>query len=197
MQTPSPPPKINPYRLEGGNIIKENKLNIRPRYRINQYIRLPELQLIDEQGKPLGVVPTAQALELAQERGLDLVEVNPTVRPPIAKLMDFGQFQYKQQKLIQAQRSKAKKIETKGVRLSFKIGQHDRDVRMRQAQKFLGEGHKVRLEMVLRGREKAFGEAVRQQLLQFVTELGEGVVIEVPFSRQGGRISMQVGKKKA
>ena len=81
------------------------------RYRINHFIRVPEVQLIDEAGKPRGVVSTGQALKMAQEAGLDLVEVNPALRPPIAKIMDFGQFQYKQQKLLRAQRVKAKKIE--------------------------------------------------------------------------------------
>lgn len=143
-----------------------------------------------------GVIPTSQALEMAKERGLDLVEVNPTVRPPIAKLLDFGQFQYKQQKLLQAQKAKAKKIEIKGIRISLKIGDHDRDMRVKQSLKFLDEGHKVRVEMILRGREKGRGDLARQLMDEFVQLLGEGVVVEVPFSRTGGNLSMQVGKKK-
>jgi len=166
------------------------------RYRINHFIRLPEVQLIDENGKPQGVVPTWQALKQAQEAGLDLVEVNPAVRPPIAKIMDFGQFQYKQQKLLRAQKVKAKKVEIKGIRISFKIGEHDKEVRLRQAAKFLDEGHKVRVEMVLRGRERAHMDIAQQGMMKFVNGLGAGVVVEVPFSRQGGRISLQVGRKK-
>lgn len=172
-------------------------LSNRPRYRINQYIRLPEVQLIDEQGKMHGVVPTWQALEMAKERGLDLVEVNPTLRPPIAKLLDFGQFQYKQQKMLQAQKAKAKKIEIKGIRISLKIGDHDREVRRKQALGFLAEGHKIRLEMILRGREKGRGDLARQLMDEFVQLLGEGVVVEVPLSRTGGNISMLLAKKKA
>lgn len=168
----------------------------RPRYRINQYIRLPEVQLIDDQGKMHGVVPTAQALEMAKERGLDLVEVNPTLRPPIAKILDFGQFQYKQQKVLQAQKAKAKKIEIKGIRISLKIGDHDRDVRLKQSLGFLQDGHKVRIEMILRGREKARADLARQLMDEFVQLLGEGIVVEVPFSRTGGNLSMQVAKKK-
>lgn len=166
------------------------------RYRINHFIRLPEVQLIDEFGKPQGVVPTWQALKQAQEAELDLVEVNPSVRPPIAKIMDFGQFQYKQQKLLRAQKVKAKKVEVKGIRISFKIGEHDKAVRLKQAAKFLDEGHKVRVEMVLRGRERAYMDMAQGNLYKFAESLGEGVVVEVPISRQGGRISIQIGRKK-
>jgi len=171
-------------------------LNNRPRYRVNQYIRISEVQLIDELGKPRGVVSTFEALKMAQEAGLDLVEVNPALKPPIAKIMNYGQFQYKQQKLAQAQRVKAKKVETKGVRLSLKIGEHDKEVRRRQAEKFLTEGHRVRLEMVLRGREKAYGDNARIIMEKFAHDLGDDIIIDVPFSRQGGRVSLQIAKKK-
>lgn len=145
----------------------------------------------------LGVMPTAQALALAQERGLDLVEVNPTLKPPIAKILDFGQFQYKQQKMLQAQKAKAKRIEIKGIRISIKIGDHDREMREKQALGFLEEGHKVRVEMILRGREKGRGDLARELMSKFVQNLGEGVVVETPFSRAGGNVSMLIAKKKS
>ncbi|MBI5733468.1 MAG: translation initiation factor IF-3 [Candidatus Kerfeldbacteria bacterium] len=168
----------------------------RPRYRVNQYIRLPEVQVIDDTGRLLGVMPTSQALQLAHERGLDLVEVNPTQRPPITKIMDYGQFKYKQQKIAQAQKVKAKKVEVKGVRISFKIGEHDWNVRLKQAQRFLEDGHKVRLEMVLRGRERAHSDLAVAGFNRFVADLGEGVYIEVPLGRQGGRMNLQIAKRK-
>lgn len=166
------------------------------RYRINHFIKIPEVQLIDEQGKPRGVMPTWQALRLAQEAGLDLVEVNPAAHPPIAKIMDFGQFQYRQQKMLRAQKVKARKVEIKGIRISFKIGEHDKEIRLKQARKFLDEGHKVRVEMVLRGRERTYADIAQNNLLKFVEDLGEDVVIEIPPSRQGGRLTVQVGRKK-
>lgn len=166
------------------------------RYRINHFIRVPEVQLIDELGKPRGIVPTWQALKMAQEAEFDLVEVNPSSRPPIAKIMDFGQFQYKQQKLQRAQKVKAKKVEVKGIRISFKIGEHDKAVRLKQAAKFLDEGHKVRVEMVLRGREKSRADMARESLIKFIEDLGDNAIVEVPVSRQGGRLSMQIGLKK-
>ncbi len=166
------------------------------RYRINHFIRVPEVQLIDELGKPRGVVPTWQALKMAQEADLDLVEVNPSSRPPIAKILDFGQFQYKQQKILRAQKVKAKKVDIKGVRISFKIGEHDKAVRLKQAAKFLNEGHKVRVEMVLRGRERAYADLAQRNLYKFVEELGEDIIIETPISKQGGRLAIQLSKKK-
>lgn len=173
------------------------RTNQRSRYRVNQYIRIPEVQVIDDEGQLLGVMPTVQALALARERGLDLVEVNPTQRPPITKIMDFGQFQYKQQKLAQAQKAKAKKIEIKGIRISLKIGEHDRQVRLKQANKFLDEGHKVRLEMVLRGRERSRQDLASDIIKQFVTDLGPEAYVETPPARQGGRINLQIAKKKS
>lgn len=167
----------------------------RPRYRVNQYIRIPEVQLIDETGKPCGIVSTIEALRRAQEVGLDLVEVNPTERPSLCKIMDWGQFQYKQKKMLQAQKVKAHKVALKGIRLSLKIGEHDRQVRLDQSKKFLNEGHHVRLEMILRGREKGRGDLAREIMQKFVADLGEGIQVESPLARQGGNISMQVVKK--
>jgi len=154
------------------------------------------VQVIDDEGKMLGVMPTSEALRLAEERGLDLVEVNPTVRPSIVKIMDFGQFQYRQSKIAQAQKAKVKKVEIKGIRLSFKIGEHDKQMRIKQAQKFLNEGHKVRLEMVLRGREKAHLDLAREIMDKFINELGGQAVVEVPLARLGGRLNMQIGLRK-
>lgn len=165
------------------------------RYRINQWIRLPQVQLIDETGTPRGVVATFDALNMAREAGLDLVEVNPKVRPPIAKIMDFGQFQYKQQKLERQQKAKIKKAELKGLRLTLNIGKHDLDIRKNQAEKFLADGNQVRVEMVLRGREKARGELAAQVMNNFVTSLGENIIVQSPVSRMGGRMSMVIAKK--
>jgi len=109
--------------------------------------------------------------------------------------MDFGQFQYKQQKLERQARAKAKKTEIKGIRLSLNIGQHDLDVRKKQADKFLAGGNQVRLEIILRGREKAKGDFARGVLEKFIALFGDSVAVQVPFSRQGGRLSMQIGHK--
>lgn len=165
------------------------------RYRVNQWIRLPQVQLIDQFGKPRGIVATAEALQLAREAGLDLVEVNPSVRPSICKIMDFGQFQYKQKKLLQQQKTKIKKTEVKGIRLSLNIGKHDLEIRQQQAEKFLQEGHQLKLEIVLRGRERQRSGLAKQVLENFIFALGNKIITLNPLSVQGGRLSLQIGRK--
>src|SRR3989344_5053598 len=95
------------------------------RYRVNQLIRVPQVSVIDDQNKYLGTMDTAQALALAQERGLDLVEVGPMSKPPVCKILDFGAFIFRQEKQLRKAKAKQKKVELKGIRLTFGMGQHD------------------------------------------------------------------------
>ena len=125
------------------------------RFRANEQIRIPQVFLIDENGERLGEIDTRDALERARDIGLDLVEVNPTARPPVAKIMDYGQFKYEQEKKKHKQKVAQKKVDTKGVRLSVRISKHDLELRIRQGKKFLSQGNKLKIEMVLRGRERA------------------------------------------
>lgn len=128
-------------------------------------------------------MPTQEALRLAQERGLDLVEVGPTSQPPVCKILDFGAYQYRQEKQARKQKAHARQIEIKGIRLSVNIGQHDREFRLKQAQKFFSQGHKVKLEVMLRGRENARPELARLTIEQFIADLN--AKIEQPLNRQG------------
>lgn len=146
--------------------------------RVNHQIRIPEVQVIDQDGKQLGVMKTFDALRLAKERDLDLVEVGPTAQPPIAKVMDYGKYKYQKEKEEKA-RPKLKKQETKAVRVGYKTGEHDLAFIARKAEEFLEEGHWVKVELTLRGREKAFAERGREQLEKFLARL------TVPFTRQG------------
>src|SRR3989338_5020417 len=139
-----------------------------PVYRINQQIDNPEIRVIDDQGQMLGVIPTSKALELAREKTLDLVEVSPKADPPVCKILDFGQFKYQKEKEVRKQKAQSKEVEVKGIRLTFRIGEHDLEVRRDQALEFLGRGDKIRIEMVLRGRERGHrdvAEAVIERLL--------------------------------
>lgn len=155
------------------------------------------MTLIDEQGKSLGTVSTDQALRLAQERGFDLVEVAPHARPPVCKILDYGAYLYRQEKQERKSKAGAKRIEIKGVRLSFKIGDHDLDVRRQTAKRFLEEGHKVKIEMILRGRELAFQERARENVAQFIEGLGEDIVVEQSINRQGKKLFCLIGKKSS
>jgi translation initiation factor IF-3 len=135
----------------------------------NNRIRAREVQVIDEEGNQLGIMPTQEALRLAREKGLDLVEVSPKLQPPIAKIMDYGKYMYLKDK--QEKQAKQKVQERKTVRVGFKTGAHDMDFKAKQVNEFLNEGHIVKVELTLRGREKALAHMGRQKLEQFLTKL--------------------------
>ena len=166
------------------------------RYRVNQQIRSPEVFVIDENGKNLDILNTQEAVGIAKEKGLDLVEVQPKANPPICKILDYGQFQYNQEKHKQKQKAKNKKVETKGLRISLRIGEHDKKTRQSQAEKFLNQGNKVNIDMVLKGRERAYIREAKILMEDFIKDLGEDVVIEQPFTKQGGKLSMLIVKKQ-
>lgn len=160
-------------------------------------IKAPEVMVIDDEGTHLGSMETRRALQLAQERELDLIEVSPLSTPPVCRIMDFGAYQYQQEKKERKQKAKQKKVEVKGVRISLKIGPHDLELRKNQALKFLEKGNKVKVELILRGRERAHAGRAQEMMEKFVESLSETskVVIEQPVGRQGGRLSLLVGKK--
>lgn len=126
-------------------------------------------------------------MNLAKEKGLDLVEISPKANPPVAKILDFGQFKYELKKREQKDRIKRKKSEIKGIRLSLRIGQHDKELRIRQAKKFLDQGHKVKIEMILKGRERAYFDRAKEIINQFIESLGN-IKTEQPITRQGGNL---------
>ncbi|MBI4093315.1 MAG: translation initiation factor IF-3 [Candidatus Kerfeldbacteria bacterium] len=154
------------------------------------------MTLIDEQDKSLGVVKLGEALRLAQERGYDLVEVAPNAKPPVCKILDYGAYQYRLEKQERKSKAHQKRIEIKGVRLSFKIGEHDRTVRRDLARRFLDQGHKVKIEMILRGREFAHQSRARENVMTFIAELGDDVEVEQSLSKQGNKLFCLIGKGK-
>lgn len=166
-------------------------------YRVNEKIRMPEVKVINEEGKLVGIMDTQEALKLAQEKGLDLVEVFPKSRPPVCKILDYGQFQYQQSRKAQDQKTNVKKIETKGIRISYKIGKHDLEFRKVQAIKFLNKGAKVKIEMILRGRERRFANDAREKVNEFIKSLAEEVeiTIEQPLKKQGGQLFVLISPK--
>ncbi|MEK7211231.1 MAG: translation initiation factor IF-3 [Patescibacteria group bacterium] len=162
----------------------------------NERIFAPELRLIDEKGEHLGVFSKEEALRLAREKGLDLVEISPKENPPIAKFLDFGKFKYEKEKEMRKQKAHAKQVEVKGVRLSLKISIGDISVREGQAIKFLEAGDKARIEMILRGRERAHGALAAEIINNFVKNLGEKIKIrtEQPLTRQDGKLMTIITK---
>lgn len=155
------------------------------------------MRVIDEEGNNAGVMDSADAVRLAREKELDLVEVFPKADPPIAKILDYGRFLYQKDKEARKQKAKQKKIDIKGIRLSLRISTHDRDFRLSQAKEFLESGDKVKVEIILKGREKQYVGAARENINQFIGALSQmmEVKVEQPLSFQGGRVSITVGKK--
>lgn len=172
------------------------------RFRSNQQIRVPEVFLIDESGEKLGVISTEEAKTRAKDAGLDLIEVNPTAKPPVVKIMDYGQFKYEKEKKSHKQKMQQKKVDTKGIRLSVRISKHDFGFRINQAIKFFEKGHKLKLELILKGREKAHPEKAVEIFNAFVEELEKNenfnIEREQDLTKQGGKITMiLVNKTKA
>lgn len=164
--------------------------------RVNRQIRVPQVMLIDDTGKSLGVLTTDEALRLAQERGFDLVEVAPNAKPPVCRFLDYGAFQYRVEKQERKAKANAKRVEVKGVRLSFKIGEHDWQVRQQTARRFLDEGHRVKIEMILRGRENAHQDRARESVKKFIEGLGDKIYVDQPLNKQGNKLFCVIGEKK-
>ncbi len=152
------------------------------------------MRLIDETGKQLGIVQTGQALQMAQDRGLDLIEVASKTDPPVCRIADFGKFQYQKEKQARQQKVHQKKSGLKGIRIGLTTAKHDLELKVNQAENFLKKGYKVRIEIILRGREKAFGNNARQKIEDFKSLLEEGVIVEQPITRQPRGFSMIIGK---
>ena len=174
---------------------RKPKYNV-SKYRTNEKIKVPEVRVVDEEGKPLGVLPTEEAIEIANKKELDLVEVSPKANPPVCKILDYGQFKYQKEKEAKKQKAQSKEVELKGVRLTFRMGKHDLDVRINQASKFLDKGNKVKVEMPLRGREKAHKDVATSIMNTFLAQLGEKyqLRVEQQVKFQAGRMTAIVAK---
>lgn len=167
------------------------------RHRTNEYIKVPQVRLIDETGENFGVVDTAKALRMAREKGLDLVEVSPKAQPPVAKIVDYSKLKYQEEKERRKEKAKQKKVEIKGIRLSLRISEHDKEIRIKQAEKFLNQDDKVKIEMSLRGRERQHKDLAREIINKFIGSINTSVPIitEQALNIQGGRLSVVITKK--
>lgn len=141
-------------------------------------IRVPQVRVVDEDGAQLGVLPTAEALRLAQERGYDLVEVAPLAAPPVVRFLDFGQYKYELTKREKEAKRKQRSVTFKEVRLKPKIGQGDFDTKVRRAVEFLSEGDRVKIAVQFRGRELTHPEIGRNLLAKFTEAIKDHGVVE-------------------
>ena len=152
------------------------------------------MQVVDETGKNLGTLDTYKAIEIARERGLDLVEIAPTVKPPVCKIIDFGKYKYQQAKKEQQQKAKQKKIEVKGIRIGLSTSSHDLEYKAKQSGEFLTGGNKVRIEIKLRGREKARQDLAREKLNNFLELIPTEHKIEEEPKRNPIGLTMTIAK---
>jgi len=164
------------------------------RFKVNDQIRVPRVFLIDESGERIGEFDIREALNMANEAGLDLVEVNPKAEPPIVKILDYGQFKYEKEKKAHKQKIAQKKVDTKGIRLSVRISEHDLKLRVDQAVKFLSKGHKLKIDLILKGRERAHPTKAVEIINGFVAEIekteGLNILKEQDLTKQGGGFIM-------
>jgi translation initiation factor IF-3 len=144
-------------------------------HRINEMIQAREIRVIDDEKKPLGVLPTLQALAIARERGMDLVEIAPQATPPVCRITDYGKLLYELHKKEHEARKHQKQVQIKEIKFRPKISGHDYDFKLKHIHRFLGEGDKVKVTVMLRGREKQkpeLGIAVLDKVLEAVQGLG-------------------------
>ena len=165
--------------------------------RVNQQIRVREVRVIDEEGNQLGILPIQEALRIAFEQNLDLVEVAPNAMPPVCRLLDYGKFQYEKQKKEREARKAQKVIEIKEIRLRPRTGEHDLDTKVRQALSFLEEESKVKVAVRFRGREITHPEIAREQLDEFATKVGAAAVIELAPAMEGRNLFMLLSPNPA
>ena len=158
---------------------------------MNEKIRSKEVRLIDENGNNHGVVPTAQALEMADEAGLDLVVISPNQAPPVAKILDYGKYKYDMAKKAKEAKKKQHVVEVKEVKVRYKIDVHDYEVRLKNVRKFISQGNKVKIVVMLRGREMQHSHLAMDLINKFLGEFeGENIVVEKKPQIEGRNVIM-------
>jgi len=167
----------------------------RDQTRINERIRVSEVRLIDEEGNQVGIIPTREALDMARERGLDLVEVAATARPPVVRIMDYGKYKFEMAKQARLAKKKQHVIELKEVKYRPGIDDHDFDTKTRHARRFLEEKNKVKVTMMFRGRQVAhpeLGQAVLERVAISLADIGK---IESAGRLEGKSMTMILAPK--
>lgn len=163
---------------------------------INEQIKANEVRLIGSQGEPLGIMPLEQAKQIAHDSDLDLVEISPNASPKVCKVMNYGKYRYEQVKREKEAKQKQKVAEMKTIRIGLNISDHDMDYRAKQVKEFIEDGCKVKLNMMLRGRQNAYEANGIQTLNDFAQKVGDTVVVEKAPFREGRFINMILAPKK-
>ena len=166
--------------------------------RINERIRVREVRVIDDTGQQLGIMPPPQALAIARQKGLDLVEISPMAVPPVCKIMDFGKYQYQEQKRSREAKKHQKVIEVKEIKFRPKVDEHDYQFKKKHIERFLAEGDKVKATIFFRGREMAHPEIGHRILMRLIKDLEDVAVAETMPRQEGNQMhTILTGKKGA
>jgi len=163
--------------------------------RINEQIRVREVRLIDDKGDQKGIVPTIEALKMAKEQELDLVEVAPQANPPVCKILDYGKYRFEQEKKLRDSKKNQKQLKLKEIRMQPKIGAGDLDFKSKHVQEFLNEGNKVKVTIRFRGRELAHTELGYDVLKEVLKRLDDEYVVEKQPAMEGRFMSMTLSPK--
>ena len=173
----------------------KRKVDPKSQYRINEQIRAREVRVVDENGAT--VMSTRDALELAQERGDDLVEISPNAEPPVCRIIDYSKFLYQQKKRAKEMKSRQVKVEVKEIRFGPQTDDHDYNFKLKHAKEFLEEGNKVRAYVFFRGRSILFKEQGEVLLLRFANDLEECGKVEQMPKLDGKKMFLYLAPKKA
>jgi len=163
--------------------------------RVNEAIRAREVRLIDVGGEQVGIVPLKEALRIAGERGVDLVEVAPNARPAVCRIMDYGKFKYEQSKREREARKRQKSVEIKEVKMRPKIEDHDFEVKARNAERFLEDNNKVKATIMFRGREIVHADLARNLLVRLAARVEDLAVVEREPRVEGRNMTMILSPK--
>ena len=157
--------------------------------RINERIRAKEIRVIDEEGQQLGILPPFEALKVAREKGLDLVEVSPTANPPVCRIINYGKYLYQQSKREHESRKHQKSMELKEVKFRPRTSEHDFEVKRNKMVKFLQEGDKVKATIMFRGRENAHRDIGMKMMERLIQDVGENGLLEARPRQEGPNLS--------
>jgi translation initiation factor IF-3 len=187
--------------FRGGFIAYDRSPRRDDRTRVNERIRVREVRVIDDTGQQLGIMPPQQALTIAKQKGLDLVEIAATATPPVCRIMDFGRYQYQEQKRARQAKKHQKIIEVKEIKFRPKVDEHDYQFKKNHIVRFLADGDKVKATIFFRGREMAHPEIGRRILERLIEDLTDVAVAETSPRQEGNQmhtiLTGRVGKKPA
>ncbi|MBI1960717.1 MAG: translation initiation factor IF-3 [Candidatus Liptonbacteria bacterium] len=165
---------------------------------INEHIAAPEVRVIDTDGSNLGVMPTEKGVAIAKEKGLDLIEIAPQAKPPVARVMSYDKFRYQKEKEEKKKRELERKAETemRAIRISARAAKNDLEIKAGKVREFLAERSRVEIQLMLRGREKGNKDWARQKVNEFLQSLGVPYKIVTPLTFGGRGGSLQIAPEK-